>query len=160
MILASLLTILIDGSPLAMSQPPRIVAGRIMAPLVPVMTRIADAISVRGDRTIVFDRGRREVSVLLALRTPCPECDVYVPLAAVVRGLGGAVRYDPHAGSVELSFSPPELRTPAPYDMLAPPHPAATTLTWPSAPSPTPRPVVVGTPQPRRTPVEVRIPGL
>ncbi len=159
MILAALLTILIDGSPIATSQPARIVAGRTMAPLVPVITRIADVIRMRQDRMLVIERGRRSVSLALAENVLCAEC-IYVPLAAVVRGLGGDVRYDPRAKSVALSFAPEALRTPEPYDMLALPRPGTTTLPWPSPPSATPRPVVVGVPRPRRTPVEVRVPGL
>ncbi|HXP94323.1 MAG TPA: hypothetical protein VN905_12710 [Candidatus Binatia bacterium] len=159
MILAALLTILIDGSPVATSQPARIVAGRTMAPLVPIITRIADVIRMRQGRMLVIERGRRSVSLTVAEDVFCAEC-IYVPLAAVVRGLGGDVRYDPRAKSIALSFEPGPLRTPEPYDILALPRPGTTTLPWPTPPNATPRPAVVDVPRPRRTPVEVRVPGL
>lgn len=159
MLLALTLTILIDGSPIVTSHPARIVAGTTMAPLIPVISRIADAVTLVHGHTILIERARRRVSIRLASDAPCAEC-VYVPLAAVVRALGGNISYDARAKSVALSFSPGVLRTPEPYDMFALPHPGATTLAWPSPPSPTPRPVVAGIPQPRRTPVEVRVPGL
>lgn len=159
MILASILTILIDGTPVATSHAARIVAGRVMAPLVPVVTRIANTISVHGG-TIVIERSGRSVAVALRNGPLCAECVVYVPLAAVVRGLGGSVRFDARAQTLALSFAPGALRTPEPYDMLALPHPAATSLAWPTAPSSTPAPLVAGVPHPRRTPVEVRVPGL
>ncbi len=154
------MTILIDGSPVVTSHPAQIVAGRIMAPLVPVVTQIADAISLRDGRTLVIERGRRQVALRISAAPPCPVCDVYVPLAPLVRTLGGTLRYDARAGCVALSFGPRALRTPEPYDMLALPHPAATTLAWPSPPKPAAKDVAAGVPQPRRTPVEVRIPGL
>ena len=159
MILAALLTILIDGSPIVSSQPARIVAGRTMAPLVPVITRIADVIRLRQDRLLVIERGRYSVTLALARDPRCSEC-VFVPLAAVVRALGGDVRYDAHGKSVALSFIPSTLRTPEPYDMLALPRPGTTALPWPSPPSSTPRPAFVTVPSPRRTPFEVRVPGL
>jgi hypothetical protein len=158
-ILAALLTILIDGSPIPSSQPARIVAGRTMAPLVPVVTRIADVIRMGRDRMLVIERGTRSVTLAMAQDARCAEC-VFVPLAVVVRGLGGELRYDPRAKSIELSFAPAPLRTPEPYDMFALPRPGTTALPWPSAPNATPRPVVDMVPEPRRTPVEVHVPGL
>lgn len=159
MILALFLTILIDGTPVATTHPAQIVAGRAMAPLVPVVTRIAERISLRG-RTIVIERSGRSVALALGAGAPCPECAVYVPLAAVVRGLGGDVRFDARAQTVTLSFAPTPVRTPEPYDMLALPVPGATSLPWPTAPSSAGAPQAVVDPHPRRTPVEVRIPGM
>jgi hypothetical protein len=159
MLLALALTILIDGSPIATSHPARIVAGKTMVPVMPVISRIADAVSLMRSHMLLIERGRRRVSVVIVGDAFCPDC-AYVPLAAVVRALGGTLSYDARAKSVALSFSPEVLRTPEPYDMLALPHPSATSLAWPSPPSTTPRPAIAGVPQPRRTPVEVRVPGL
>jgi hypothetical protein len=159
MVLAAVLTILIDGSTIETSQPAQIVAGRTMAPLVPIVMRFADAISLTRKRTIVIERGRRSVEIPFVGSPACPEC-IYVPLAPVVHALGGQARYDPGSRSVELSFGPRPIRTPEPYDMFAIPRPAVTTLSWPTPPTPGAPPLTLGIPQPRRTPVEVRVPGL
>jgi hypothetical protein len=157
MILAALLTILIDGSPVQSSFPARIVAGRAMAPLDPIVTRIADLVSLTERGTIEIERGRYHVSLAMPPGAQCMDCVYYVPLATIVRALGGTVRFDAQAKCLEISFAPPEVRTPQPYDILAPPVPPSTVLSGP--PTPSPSPIAEGTPHPRRTPVEVRIPG-
>lgn len=155
MILPALLTVLINGAPVVTTHPAQIVAGRAMAPLMPVIVRMATVVVVSPDGTIDIERGRHHLRFALA----AAQGELtYLPLAPIVRELGGTIRYDPAARTVEVSFAPQPLATAEPYDMLAP-RVAPTAVFTPFA-RPTPPAQAVGTPQPRRTPVEVRVPGL
>lgn len=155
MILPLLLTVLMNGAPVVTTHPVRIVAGRTMVPLVPVIVSIANVVVVSPNGIVDIERGRHHLR--LAVRGASGEL-TYVPLAPIVRALGGSIRYDAAGRTVDISFTPEPLQTAEPYDMLAP-RVAPTAVFTPFArPAPVPR--FAGTPHPRRTPVEVRVPGL
>ena len=141
-----------------------------MVPLRPYITRLAARISVDPQRgTITIGRGAREIVVqvgslraqgsdgAMQLRAAPFLADdaIYVPLAAIARALGGSVSYAPawHAVLVGFSGAPP-LATMTPFNVDEPQ--VAPTQIFTAQPKRIARPVLSGTPRPRRTPIPVR----
>lgn len=154
--MAPLLTVLIDGVPIPTSHPACLLAGRVMAPLVPIVSRLARVASVGPDGSVELEENHRRVTLEMGRRAFEIDQIVYVPLASVAKALGARIAYDKRTRTVSVLLEPVMLATMAPYDPTAP-HVAPTTVFTP-LPSPTPRPTVTGIPAPRRTPVEVRWP--
>lgn len=169
LIAAVAVTVLIDGRPVEGSGPAELVRGTITAPLEPYLNRLAALVEigadrktvrlVRGGATVVLTIGERLARVGPGLRTlPIApylrDGQAIIPLAAVARDLGVAVRYDARSGTVALDEPPaPPLVTMTPYAPQPPLRDPAPTFS-PTA-AETPRPIVTGIPQPRRTPVSV-----
>jgi hypothetical protein len=163
--LALLVTVLLDGRPIDASVPAELRGGTIVAPLDPFVRRLARLIefdrasgAIRiagegrtaelaiGDRTLRGDTRTAMLPIAPFLRDGQPQ----IPLAAVARALGASVRYDARSRTLEIvEAPPPELRSPEPE--AVPPGPVRATFT--PQPIATPRPVVTGIPQVRRTPV-------
>ena len=165
MFLALVVTVLLDGRPIDASVPAVLSGGTITAPLDPFVRRLArriefdpatgairiagesrTAVLAIGDRTLRGDTRSATLPIAPFLRDGQPQ----IPLAAVARALGASVRYDARSRTLEIVEAPPqELRSPEPE--AVPPGPVRATFT-PQAIA-TPRPVVTGIPQVRRTPV-------
>jgi hypothetical protein len=167
-LVALVVTVLIDGRPIDSSVPAVLSGGTITAPLDPFVRRLAGRIeydpstgAIRiardgrtaelaiGDRTLRGDSKNATLPIAPFLRDGEPQ----IPLAAVARALGAIVSYDARSRTIEILEPPPaELVSPAPAVVPAGP-PRATFAPQAIA---TPRPVVTGLPQPRRTPVSER----
>lgn len=125
--------------------------GRVYAPLDPLVLRVADRVWFVDGGLVVERAGRR-------IRVPLPpgfteELAVgYVPVAAILRGIGERVVYDSALRQLDVR-SPAGVApamTPTPYRAgeQVPPR-----VVFTPQPVPTPRPVWTGVPLPRRTPL-------
>ena len=149
------------------SRAPAIVAGAVMVPIDPFLLRLPGAvmiapdgnevrISIRGE-AIVVNVGRRAVqigarSIPVTAAPYAAFGATYVPLAPIVRALGGTATFAGRTKTLDVFLSGPvPLVTMTPYDPSAP-RVAPTTLFSP-VPTTTPRPVLTSIPRPRRTPV-------
>jgi hypothetical protein len=164
-LVALVVTVLLDGRPIEASAPAVLARGTIVAPLDPFVRRLArriefdpatgvirivgDGCSAElaiGDRTLRGDSRLATLPIAPFLRDGQPQ----IPLAAVARALGASVSYDARLHVLEIIEPPPaELESPAPA--LVPVGPPRATFT--PQPVATPRPEVTGVPQPRRTPI-------
>jgi hypothetical protein len=158
------IVVVLNGAFLPSAPPVRRLFGHIVAPLAPVMTRIADRVTldgdaielVRGAHACAFRIGvpafRCDARIRLAAVTPFARDGIaYVPLADVVRAFGGTATYDAPSGTVALTLAPSTaVDTPAPFDPAAP-QAVPTRLFTPQPAPPTPQAIESGEPRPRRT---------
>jgi hypothetical protein len=156
--------ILLNGAVVASVPPARLLFGRVMAPVTAAVTRWSDRTAVEGNTITIERDGRRCV---LRVAVDALNCDgrerasgvapfgragvAFVPLAAVVRALGGSAAYDARTRTLALDFPPARtLERPTPFDAAA----AAVTPLPVPAQAPTaapPGPLTLGSPLPRRT---------
>ena len=158
--------VILNGAILASAPPAQLLFGHVMAPLAPVITRFTERAVVDGDTITLVRQGR---TCVLRVGSDAMTCDgvarslpvapfgrggvAFVPLAEVVRALGGAAAFDPHTHIVALDV-PPEtgLRSPAPFDPNAPQATPTVIFTPSPVPAPaTPQPLGSDSPLPRRT---------
>jgi len=147
-------TVLLHGVPVAAAHPAYLNADDVVvAPLVPVVSDIADAIDVdRG--AIRIRRGPRGIALLVGRDAYQSQGTVYVPLARVVRALGGSVSYDSVRKVAAIDMPEPQVvSTPTPFDAGVPNAPPTSVFT--AQPTVTARPTPSGIPRPRRTPIPV-----
>lgn len=145
------LTLLLDGRPVRSYEPLYLTRGRVLGPVDPFLTRVADRIAYAGGFAILT-RGARNVRVRLAAGPPSNLSQTYVALVPLLRALGESVRLDPANETLEV-------RTPAgagiaaqgPYDDRV--RAIAPRVVFTPSPVPTDRPTWTGTPRPRRTPI-------
>jgi hypothetical protein len=169
MIAPLLVTVVIEGAPVASSVPAVLLRGVVSAPLDPFVRRIAQRISgdgerytlERGDRVLTFALGERFARAgstrfeLPFAPYADPLGDPFVPLAACARALGQSVSYDAASRTIFLAPAAPlPLVTMTPYAAQPAPQSPGPTFA-PTAAAPTARPTVSGVPQPRRTPIVV-----
>jgi len=173
--LAAIILVL-NGAFLPTTPAPRRLFGYVMVPLVPVVARIADRVTVNGD-DVMLVRGTHDC--IFRVGSPAFRCDdgaprsagvapfardgiVFVPIGAVARALGGSVLADARSGAVEIAMPPHwAVVTPAPFDPNAP-HVVPTQVFTPQPGPPTPQVMVSGDPRPRRTALPAtpsRVPG-
>ena len=145
-------TVLIDGRPVAAPAPALLVGGMVSAPIDPYARLIATRITIDDRRgSVTFERGAARVTI----NVPYLRDDRgRIPLGALARVLGDSVRYDAVGHTLAIE-SPPAgpVATMTPYAAWTPPPGPLPTFT--PEPQPTPRPTVTGIPQPRRTPILV-----
>ena len=165
MLVALVVTVLLDGRPIDASVPAVLFRGTIVAPLDPFVRRLANRIEfdpatgvIRiardgstaelaiGARTLRGDSKLEALPIAPFLRDGQPQ----IPLAAVARALGATVSYDARSRTVEI-IGPPAAELESPEPVFVPVGPPRATFT--PQPVSTPRPVVTGIPQARRTPV-------
>lgn len=142
-------TIVVNGAIVPSFAPARIVEGRVVGPVAPVVAHLASrAAYLPAEGKVLIERASRRILVpvvFIADETP------YVPLAAVVRALGGSAAFDTRTKTMSVVLPEDgEVGTPAPFDPRAP-QVAPTTLFTPEPPKPTPRAIELGRPAPRRT---------
>jgi len=148
-------TVLLCGVPVPASRPARVQAAVVVVPIDPFVLRIAREVTIDPPGGwAVIRRGAREVRVRLAAGAGGDGETAYVPLATVVRGLGGSIVFDAvrKVAAIEMP-GPGPIVTPTPYDPSNPTVPPRSIFT--PEPTVTPRPTLSGIPQPRRTPLEV-----
>jgi hypothetical protein len=144
-------TILVDGRPLAAYRHAYFTAGRVFAPVTPLLARVADRIWLDGG-TLVVERAGRRVRVRLA---PAPtRAAAVVAIGPVLRSLAIPVQYDGRARRL-LILVPARtpVASPTPFDASRPTAPPSVVFT--PSPSPAPRPLWSGSPLPRRTPLPI-----
>ena len=157
--------VVLNGVPLPAVPPAQLVAGRVMAPVAPVVTRLVRRVAVESFGAIVLEARGHRCTFRVGWATAA--CDdrfeplesapyerdgtVFLPLGDVARVLGGTLSFDPASGTAQLRLAPEhELVTPPPSG--APPGGPSPALT--PGPTPTPnRPEVGPSPRPRRTPL-------
>lgn len=146
------LTVALNGAILRSYNAPLVQNGRVIAPVDPYLTRFATSISYSG-RTMIVTRGDRFVQVRIRPQAPQNLQVVYVELAPLLRTLGLHVAYDAALRRVNIETPPPALVMPTPFNAAV--APVAPHIVFTPAPVSTPRPEVSGSPQPRRTPLEI-----
>ena len=134
--------------------PVYVVRGRVLAPVDPFITAVADGIGYEGAQMIVR-RGDRFAQIRVS-RPPWPsELRItYVEVAPILRTLGVIVTYD--SARRRLFIQTPNghvVATPTPFNAAVPR--AAPTPVFTPTPQVTPRPIFTGSPVPRRTPIPV-----
>lgn len=149
MIGAVLVTVLLNGVAVPSSRPAELIDGSVMVPVNPFVRRIAQRTiydPLNGTIAISAASGSTTVAI-----TGEPD-EAYVPLARIVRALGGVVSYDgrTRVAAVLLAADPPLASAP-PYDPSQPT--VAPRRLFTPEPTAAPRPVLTGVPKPRRTPI-------
>jgi hypothetical protein len=144
-------TVVLDGKPLLAYNSALEVNGRIVAPLHPFVTGIADRLWFEGN-SLVIVRDGRTVRIPGVRRAPDAFDHAYIPLASILRALGVRVTYTPERHRVDISLREETVvATPEPFDPVAPT--VAPRVVFTPTPQTTPRPVWSGSPLPRRTPL-------
>lgn len=158
--------VILNGAVLASAPPAQLLFGHVMAPISPVVTSFTQRAVVDGNTITLVRDGRTCVLHVGSDTIACDGVDAalpvapfgrdgiaYVPLADVVRALGGAAEYNANAHILALDVPPQTaVQTPAPFNPAAPSATPTTVFTpSPGPATPTPRPAATGTPQPRRT---------
>lgn len=148
--------IVLNGYTLPSYNPPVIRDGRVLAPVLPYVTAVADSIRYSGN-TMEVTRGDRFAEVTF-VRVPVPGefAQTYVPLAPLLRTLGLSVAYDPQRRRVLVTTPRAVLATPTPFNVAVPQ--ATPRIVFTPEPVATPRPLVTGSPMPRRTPLPALAP--
>jgi hypothetical protein len=148
------LTLLLDGRPVRSYEPLYLTRGRVLGPVDPFLTRVADRIAYAGGFAVIT-RGDRNVRVRLIPGPPSGLSQTYVALVPLLRALGETVRLDSVTETLDV-------RTPASagigaqsaFDARA--RQVAPRAVFTPTPVPTDRPTWNGTPRPRRTPIPLR----
>jgi hypothetical protein len=151
MISSAIVTIVLNGAIVPSFAPARIVGGRVVGPLMPVVARMCARVRYQdGDHTVVIDRGGRDLAVPVAF---VADGVPYVALVPIVRAFGGTAEFDPQAKTLAIALADDlPVQTPAPFDPTAP-QVAPTTIFTPEPSPPAPRATLPGNavPVPRRT---------
>jgi hypothetical protein len=151
MVTADAVTIVVNGTIVASSAPARIRAGRVLAPLTPIVVRLVSRAAYdAATATVILERrGARIVVPVVLVEDQMP----YVELGAVIRGIGGSAVFDSPTKTLAVVLAPAgTIASPPPFDP-AQPQVEPTTVFTPSPPPPTPRSTESGVPRPRRTAV-------
>ncbi len=148
---APAVTVAIDGREVRSYEPAVLIDDRVVAPVAPFVTQLADRVVIDGS-WIIIERAGRVARVRVDTVDPRRYDVVYVSLAAALRPLGITVHYDPGTRRLTVTTHPaPLVTTPVPSasEPLEPqPH-----VVFTPTPQASPRPVYTGPPQPRRTPL-------
>ncbi|HEY1680158.1 MAG TPA: hypothetical protein VGF98_00760 [Candidatus Tumulicola sp.] len=145
-------TISIDGRPLVQYVRAYVSAGRVYAPVSPLLRRLADGVWFDGS-TLTVRRAGRQLSVPLSGGGWAAPQSAFVEIGPVLRFLGDLVHYDARSRQLDVRTPPP-----APLDSATPyqQQPQAQQLpraVFTPSPAPAMRPVWTGSPLPRRTPL-------
>jgi len=157
--------VLLNGVAIPAAPPAELVAGRVMVPIAPVVTRFAERVAFAAFGAVVIEAHGHRCTLRVGVAVAA--CDdrvepleyapyehegvLFVPLGDVARALGGAIAFDPASSTVQVWLEPDRrLETPPPSG--APPGGPVPALT--PGPTPTPaQPDSGPSPRPRRTPL-------
>jgi len=146
---------MVGGAPVQSYNHPYLSRGRIMAPVIPFVTRCADRVGYQ-QKAMVIRRDDHLARVVTGVVEPRTLQAYYIAVAAPLRSLGAQISYDARSRTLFVRCLPrAPLRTMRANEQA--PHVAPTTVFTPE-PLPTPRPVYTGSPHPRRTPIIVTTP--
>lgn len=144
----AVVTVLVDGRPLPAYYRAYLARGRVLAPLVPVLRRLADRAWFDGE-ALVVERDDRRVRVIV------PNLDriasTYVSVGVLARRLGETVAYDRANRELNVWTAAATVSLPTPFDPMLPE--ASPSAIFTPQPIATPRPQWSGPPLPRRTPL-------
>jgi hypothetical protein len=148
MIPSGVVTIVLNGSIVSGALSARLVAGRVVAPLSPIVVQLATRTAYEpASADVVIERDNRRIVVPVRF---VDDAVPYVELAPIVRGLGGSVAFDARSKTLVIVLSGGE--------PIATPSPAPLDLNRTTAPTPSPAPLVIqprppgpSLPRPRRT---------
>jgi hypothetical protein len=138
----------VDGLPVPTYRRAYLSGGRVFAAVSPLLTQLADRIWFEDDE-LVFERAGRLIRIHVESQGDLSS--TFVPLAAVLRGLGESLQYDRGARRVEIRTHPPLIASPTPFNPSGPS--VAPSAVFTPMPIQTPRPVWSGSALPRRTPL-------
>lgn len=150
---SAVVTIVVNGAIVSSAASARVVNGRVVAPLDPIVIRLATrAVYDPAAATVAIERGGRRIIVPVTF----VENDVpYIELGAAVRRIGGSVAFDSPTKTLSIVLAAASvISTPAPFDRSVR-QADATTVFTPAPPPATPRGVETGLPRPRRTAIPV-----
>jgi hypothetical protein len=153
MVTADSVTIVVNGTIVTSSAPARIRAGRVIAPLTPIVVRlVARAAYEPATATVEIERGAVRIVVPVAfIENGMP----YVELGPVVRAIGASAAFDSPTKTLMVVVGPAQtIATPSPFDPTQP-RVEPTIVFTPSPPPATPRSTESGVPHPRRTAIPV-----
>jgi hypothetical protein len=146
---AALVAVLIDGVFVPSAPPAVLVAGHVVGP-VELVARFTSSVEVRRGNVTARRDDTTCSARSLTLGDP-----VLVELTPLARCLGAHVTWDGRSKTLSLAFPNAVTIKPLPsYVPLAPQASPSTVFTPQPAP-PTPRPIEVGSPRPRRTAIPV-----
>jgi hypothetical protein len=149
MVTPDTVTIVVNGTIATSSAPALIRAGRVVAPLTPIVVRlVARAAYEPATATVRIERGGTRIVVPVAfVKDDTP----YVELGPVIQGIGGSAVFDSPTKTLTVVLGPAQtIATPPPFDPALP-RVTPTTVFTPSPPPATPRSTESGIPHPRRT---------
>jgi len=149
MVTPAAVTIVINGSVVASVMASHIAAGRVFAPLTPIVVRLVSGVSYdAATATITIEQN----GVRIVVPTAFVENDMpFVELGPVVRRLGGSAAFDNRSKTLAITLRRTlPIATPAPFEDASP-QTEPTTIFTPAPPLPTPRAIESGVPRPRRT---------
>ncbi|PZR57378.1 MAG: hypothetical protein DLM50_06180 [Candidatus Meridianibacter frigidus] len=144
-------TVLFAGSPVHGYNHAYLRRGRVVAPVVPFVSRVADRIEYQG-RSMLIHRGTTTARIRIQPTDPHALESTYVEIAPIVRALGLTVTYAAARRELEIRFPRAAAVAPMSASTISPPIPAPPTVFTPE-PVTTPRPLYTGSPHPRRTPI-------
>jgi hypothetical protein len=153
MVTAEVVTIVVNGTIVASSAPARIRAGRVVAPLTPIVVRLVTRAAYQpATASVELERSGAHIVVPVVLvenETP------YVELGPILRSIGASAAFDSPTKTLTIVLTPSgAIATPSPYDPASP-RVEPTTVFTPSPPPATPRGTESGEPRPRRTAIPV-----
>jgi hypothetical protein len=152
MISASTVTVVVNGAIVSGSAPARVVAGRVVTPLGPIVVSLASRVQYAPDaRTVTIDHaGRRIVVPIVFVEDAIP----YVAVGPIVAAMGGSAIFDSPSKTLLVTLPESGVITPAP--LVGVPAAGETPSTRLSpAPFVTPRAGETPLPRPRRTAIPV-----
>ncbi|MEO6913857.1 MAG: hypothetical protein ABI182_07550, partial [Candidatus Baltobacteraceae bacterium] len=154
---AAALTLILDGSVVRSYNPPYLSRGHVVAPVMPLLTRVATKIEyVHG--MLLFWRKGRFAQIRIVRPEPNQLQSTYVEIAPLLRALGETVSFDRVHQTLNVRTPvDPTVQSPSPFNPSVPQ--AAPTALFTAGPIETPRPIFSGPPRPRRTPVPLETPS-
>jgi len=149
MLIPSVVTIVVNGTIVTATEPARIRDGRVVAPIAPILVRLASRVAYDApSATVTLDRGSRHLVVAVAVvidEVP------FVELAPVVRALGESAAFDAATKTLTIAVAADDaITTPRPFDPRAPQVAPTSVFTPPPRQLPSPA-AATGVPHPRRT---------
>jgi hypothetical protein len=152
MIVSSAVTVVVNGAIVAGFTPARVVRGRVVAPLSPIVIRLASRAAYEPAMArVVIERGSSRIVVPVAF---VEDATPFVDLGPIVRGLGGSAVFDTASKTLTIVLQgSDEIVTPAPFAPGSAVSPGA--VFTPAPRTVTPRSTETGIPRPRRTAIPV-----
>lgn len=147
------IALFLNGSPVVSYNSAFLKGDRILAPIAPLFTQIADRIAYESGTLRIF-RGDRFTQVRVRTVAPTDYPKTFIAIGSALRDLGLGVRFNGAERALYIT-TPSALPKPSmtPFNPNVP-RPAPTMIFTPEHVA-TPRPVFTGAPRPRRTPIAI-----
>ncbi|MDQ2680639.1 MAG: hypothetical protein M3Y21_06415 [Candidatus Eremiobacteraeota bacterium] len=154
---AAALTLTLNGAIVRSYDPPYLLRGHVVAPVMPFLTRVATRVAYANGRLLLWREGH-VARIRIAPDQAIALQSAYVEIAPILRALGESVSFDGahHVLTVRTPPSPP-IHLPSPFDPQIPQ--VLPTVIFTPTPPVTPKPIFTGVPRPRRTPIPLQTPS-